>query len=643
MCGIFGFVAAPGQALDPSAVRSIVESLFHLSEPRGREASGLVLVADGVAEVHKRPLQPSLMLRTPEYDRFVREGISRIGRDDSGRLVRPVAALGHCRLATNGAQSTPGNNQPIVADHTIGVHNGIIVNDESLWRSHPELTRRYRSDTEIVVRLVDSHANGRADLAQALRATFSELVGTASVALLRDDANALLLATNNGSLYTADLGGAFVFASERFILRSFLDQRHGLGTLPSPTIEQLAPGSACIVSLETARPVRFRMGDDQPAAPLPAETRLVIREVRSIRGVLRRCTRCILPVTYPFITFDADGVCNYCRDHRPAPLAGRAALEVELAKHRRSDGKPDCVVAFSGGRDSSYGLHLLKTELGMNPIAYSYDWGMVTDLARRNQARMCGKLQVEHILRAANIPAKRRYMRKNILAWLRRPRLGMVPLFMAGDKYFYGIGRQLRKELGIPLVIFCAGNPLERTDFKGGFAGIRESQHGQRLFAFSMANKLQIAAYYALNYLLNPAYLNESMIDSFGSFYTTFVGRDDFLYLYHYLPWDEATINRTLIGEYGWETASHTENTWRIGDGYTSFINHIYYSVAGFSEFDAFRSQQIRAELMTRQEALARVVEDNQPDRAILDEFAAQVGLNLEEVLSGIDLIPKLY
>ena len=95
------------------------------------------------------------------------------------------------------------------------------------------------------------------------------------------------------------------------------------------------------------------------------------------------------------------------------------------------------IVAFSGGRDSSYGLHYVKNVLGMNPIAFTYDWGMVTDLARRNCARVCGKLGVEHIIRSADITAKRRYVRKNIEAWLKKPELGMVTLFMAGDKEFY--------------------------------------------------------------------------------------------------------------------------------------------------------------------------------------------------------------
>jgi hypothetical protein len=117
----------------------------------------------------------------------------------------------------------------------------------------------------------------------------------------------------------------------------------------------------------------------------------------------------------------------------------------------------------------------------MNPVAFTYDWGLVTDLARRNQARLCGKLGVEHILRSADIPTKRRCVRKNVQAWLKKPELGMVTLFTAGDKQFYKYARELRRETGIKLVIFCTGNMIEDTPYKTGLCGIREKDHGMTL------------------------------------------------------------------------------------------------------------------------------------------------------------------
>ena len=73
----------------------------------------------------------------------------------------------------------------------------------------------------------------------------------------------------------------------------------------------------------------------------------------------------------------------------------------------------------------------------MNPIAFTYDWGFVSDLARRNTARLCGALGVDHIIRTSNIEMKRKNVRLNVKAWLKRPEIGMIPLFMAGDKFFF--------------------------------------------------------------------------------------------------------------------------------------------------------------------------------------------------------------
>jgi hypothetical protein len=249
---------------------------------------------------------------------------------------------------------------------------------------------------------------------------------------------------------------------------------------------------------------------------------------------------------------------------------------------------------------------------------------------------------VEHVIRAADIPAQRRYIRRNIEAWLARPRLGMIPLFMAGDKFFYAHARDLRRETGIDLVIFCAGNELERTPFKAGFAGVRENNYSNRLFGLAAAKKAQLAAYYGAQFLANPRYLNESLGNSFRSFFSTFVGVDDFLYLYTYEPWNEDVINRTLIGEYDWEISPESSNTWRIGDGYTAFINYIYHRVAGFSEFDAFRSHQVRDGVIDRPAAVALAALDNRPRLSELREFARLIGFNLEDVLSRIDAIAPI-
>ncbi len=649
MCGIFGFIAAPGAELGPDRMRSYLRDLFQLSEPRGQEASGLAIALGRQIRVFKRGQRPSHMLRSRGYQEFLSKISTDLILDREARLKEPVAVLGHCRLVTNGAEIIAGNNHPVEVDGLVGIHNGIVTNDSALWDRYPHFSRKHEIDSEILLRILDDKISKTDNVKTALKLLFSEIQGSASLAFFPINSPILGLATNLGSLHILSVPdkNLLIFASEAYFLQRFelRNKRHIRSGANG--LRQIHAGEGCIIPFHYPEPTFFSL--DKAENESKEITLCSDGELRNIVDCssriadINRCTKCILPTTYPFIEFDENGICNHCRNYEPIQLAGSAALEAKLAQYRSKDGSPDCIVAFSGGRDSSFGLHLLKTEYKMNPIAYSYDWGMVTGIARRNQARMLGQLQVEHILRAADIPTKRRYIRKNIQAWLKRPHLGMVPLFMAGDKFFYDIGRQLRRELGVPLVIFCAGSELERTDFKGGFAGVREPRHGQRLFAFSTFNKLQIAAFYAGQYLLNPRYINESLFDTLHSFRSSFLSKDDFLYLFQYVPWEEEAINKTLINEYGWEKAPHTNNTWRIGDGYTTFINHIYFTVAGFTEFDTYRSQQIRKGLITREAALEAVMRDNEPDMQVLLEFAQQVGLNLEEVMSKIDLIPKLY
>jgi hypothetical protein len=280
----------------------------------------------------------------------------------------------------------------------------------------------------------------------------------------------------------------------------------------------------------------------------------------------------------------------------------------------------------------------------MNPIAFTYDWGMVTDLARRNQARICGKLGVEQIIVSADIAMKREYIRQNIEAWLKRPDLGMVPLLMAGDKQFYYYAHRLLEQTGAK-IIFNGGNAFEKTEFKLGFCGILEGDTSGKgiLTGISRLNKVKLPLYYAKQYLLNPAYINSSLFDTLHAYYSSYLLPDAYVYFFQYIPWNEEEIVSLLRREYDWEVATDTNATWRIGDGTAAFYDYIYYTVAGFSEFDTFRSNQIREGLMTREEALWLVNEENIPRYESLEWYAKVVGFDLEEALDVIHGIPKMW
>ena len=671
MCGIFGVVAAR----DTGRTEALLRSLFRLSESRGKEASGVAGVAGDEIRVLKSPMPSTQLLRSRSYARY----LAPLLRRDR------VAIIGHSRLVTNGSQVEHANNQPVCVDDIAGVHNGIIVNEAALWGAHPELVRTHEVDTEVLLRLVRLGARAAGSFVGGVRRAFAEIRGVANVAMLASELDQLALATNNGSLfYRADpAAGLFVFASERYILEQALglggggggDGADGAGDGDGDGIQQLAAGAGLLVDLQTAAVQAFPLGLEQATAVTErngVHRRVDVQVVeartsvssqppaawsdtppawftdeaaqnREAVGRLRRCVRCVQPETIPFVGLDEAGLCVDCRHFQPIAVKGLEALEALISPYRGRRGRPDVLVPLSGGRDSCYALHYIKRELGMNPIAYTYDWGMVTDLARRNQSRLCSALGVEHILVSADITTKRRNIRENVEAWLRRPDLGLIPLFMAGDKQYFYYADQLQQRTGVKFQIW-GNNRLERADFKTGFCGFdRAGYHDNSIFHIGPLQNLRYLGYFAKAFAQNPAYINRSIPDTLFSYFVYFLKKNVYLDLFDYVPWNEDTVVRTIIDEYEWETSPDTRSTWRIGDGTAAFYNYIYWTVAGFSESDTFRSGQVRNGHFTRARAQAIVDEENRPRYASLSWYCRTNGLDLERTLRAINAIPKHY
>jgi hypothetical protein len=299
-------------------------------------------------------------------------------------------------------------------------------------------------------------------------------------------------------------------------------------------------------------------------------------------------------------------------------------------------------VPFSGGRDSCHGLHLIVKELGMNPIAYTYDWGMVTDLGRRNISRMCAALGVENIIIAADIEKKRRNIRKNLVAFLKKPHLGMIALLTAGDKHFFRHVETVKKQTGISLNLWGV-NPLEVTHFKTGFLGIPPAFEEKRVYTHGLGAQFEYHRRRFWQMILNPSYLNSSLFDTLsGEYWRSIHKKTDYFHIYDFWKWDEEKINETLA-HYNWEWADDTPTSWRIGDATAAFYNYVYYTVAGFTEHDTFRSNQVREGGLSREAALGLVQEENRPRYESIKWYLDAVGVDFSEAIKVINDIPRLY
>lgn len=653
MPGIFGLSISNHSGLTSATWRGALKSFFLRSQGGGNEASGIAIVTSDRILIHKDSVPPEKLLVTSQYERTLSEGENSFFQRSADAKPESLLTIGHVRLVADSLQGIDANNQPFSNDDIVVVHSGTVVNADDLWAklAREGVVARANVDTEVIAALIQKEINNGLSLTQALSTVFDRVQGGSSVAILDRRQNLLVLGTNTGSIHVClpAKNKGLLFASERTTVEYLVTGSEAIVGFENSSILQLKAGQGGAFDLETQEFVQFdlshQLATPQISVTLAAQRRLEDKAERfrsALKGI-RRCSKCLVPETMPFVSYDADGVCSYCNQYVPVKRKPIESLNEMLDNVRSKDGTPDCIVAFSGGRDSSYGLHLLKTKYRMTPIAYSYDWGMVTDLARRNQARLCGKLGIEHIWLSADIRKKRQNIRRNVSAWLRQPDIGMIPLFMAGDKQFLWFANKLMKQTKIAQMVFCA-NEHEKTDFKTGFLNINNgSANIGKPSSAKMGTKAELLLSYGSRVVRNPAYINRSIPDTLWAYVSYYIIKQDYLQLFEYEPWLEHEVEGALKDEYQWELDDDTPSSWRIGDGTAAFYNYIYHMVCGFTEFDTFRSSQIRAGYLTRERAAELVEQENMPRWQSLREYFDLINLDFVDAIQRVDRIPKLY
>ncbi|MDO8307742.1 MAG: glucosamine 6-phosphate synthetase [Actinomycetota bacterium] len=600
MCGIFGIVS------NSIVSQRDLRILASHAEQRGKDSSGLLLHGDAGYRV-------------------IRSSSPIKGLLDSIEATTTGFVMGHSRLVTNGL----ADNQPVVRDGVCVIHNGIVVNDEAIW---PRIgkERELEVDSEVIAALAAEVLDGGGTVEDISTRVLEMCEGTVATAVALPSLGKLCLFSNNGSLHLGVKGDSTCFASESFALTR----------IGCTDVRQIKEGVVLDIPVAASVTVVDRADSrDRNLIPNLGTCASEERLLEERQYELRRCTKCILPETMPFIQFDHDGVCNYCAHYTPSRLRPKEELLEILTPYRRPNGE-ECIVPFSGGRDSSYALHLIVNELNLRPITYTYDWGMVTDLGRRNISRMCAQLGVENIVVAADIAKKRRNIALNLAAWLKSPNLGMISILTAGDKHFFQHVETVKEQTGIELNLWGI-NPLETTHFKAGFLGVPPDFEETRVYTHGVAKQLRYQSLRLRAMLHSPGYFNRSLWDTLsGEYYRSFQEKSHYLHVFDYWHWDERTVDESLQ-QYDWEKAPDTQTTWRIGDGTAAFYNYVYYTAAGFTEHDTFRSNQIREGDLGRAEALALVADENRPRYPNIKWYLDAIGMDFREVIQVVNAMPR--
>lgn len=114
------------------------------------------------------------------------------------------------------------------------------------------------------------------------------------------------------------------------------------------------------------------------------------------------CKKCLTPNTRPRVTFNGDGICNACinaEDKNSIDWSRREAEFIELISplKKRSNGQLyDCIVPWSGGKDSSAVAYKLKFQFGLNPLLVTYSPMIPNEIGHHNREQMI-QLGFDHL------------------------------------------------------------------------------------------------------------------------------------------------------------------------------------------------------------------------------------------------------
>ena len=336
---------------------------------------------------------------------------------------------------------------------------------------------------------------------------------------------------------------------------------------------------------------------------------------------VRRCARCILSEDFPRITFDDEGVCNYCHgwdrrwkdfDFERGEAELRRVFQWAKAKRRQYD----CLVPFSGGRDSSYVLYLCKSKYGLNPLTLTFNNQFMSRYAMENIFNVTRTLNVDHVFVTFRPGLLREFYRATVKA------VGeFCSVCTSGINY---VKIHYQRLFRIPLLISGGGS---RVDENSPFEVLTSHPvYVRRVLSQAGFSREDIDSF-----VVQRDY-ERSAVDKVLTKLRDAEGRR--IRLPDYLPWNNAEIQEVLIRELGWQTPDaqkdHIDCKFAPLKYYfkNKQIPHFVFKQAKFS-------QLIRDGQMSRPEALVslgQLLETEQDEPPELEEFLDFLGLDRQDV-----------
>ena len=344
------------------------------------------------------------------------------------------------------------------------------------------------------------------------------------------------------------------------------------------------------------------------------------------------CKNCVLTTTIPSVRIESDGICNYCHNFKGKEYLGQQRAKIRQKFNALINGQKeslstkdsafrirnlplrnyDVLVAYSGGKDSTFTLDLLKNQYGLRVLSLTFDHGFVSPYALENIKKVVETLGIDHITFKPDFLLMRRIFCYSIEHEFHPPkaleRASSICNSCMGLVKFITLRTAIEK--GIPFIAYgwSPGQaPIQSAILKNYPSFISKAQQ-LFLYPLEQAFGSDVRAYF----------LDESHLDTETSF--QFPYNINPLAFLHY---DEENIY-DRIRELGWEPPQDTDPN-STNCLLNSLANQVHQQKHDYHPYAMEMAELVREGVLSRKEALRRISEE--PDQNIIERVKEKLGL----------------
>jgi N-acetyl sugar amidotransferase len=351
-------------------------------------------------------------------------------------------------------------------------------------------------------------------------------------------------------------------------------------------------------------------------------------------NTLRKCNNCLLPETYETLAIDQDGSsCNMCKGstfkHKEIDWDKRKKMLDKVIEKYRGKYDYDCIVPFSGGKDSTYTLYYLMKEYKIKPLVVRFNHGFMRSNHENNVTTVLKKLGADFINFTPNWQIVKKLMweafsRKTDFCWHCHTGIYSYPL-------------QVALKFNVPLVLW--GEPL--AELSAYYTYEDEIIEWENEEKFNMVRNLGITADDMWGMINKP----EDPIDKRDLMPYTYPKLEDLQKMNYYsvclgsfIPWDYKKHTKIIIDELGWNgdelegvPESINQEFAKIECWMQGTRDYIKYLKRGYGRVTQLVNFEIRNDRMSTEEAQKWIDEYEGRKPQSLEVFLEYMGITEQE------------